>query len=166
MGRQIAVAATLVDENSFLEFVRSTASIKIAETCSPLKETIWVNEFAPNVEYHGVYYLWNTAFDWQPTYGQVNATARGNGGWFYVKNVHSAPAVEFVRTSWQFPRYGRVYWAKDFCAPNGLDYDVAAFSKWYDVLVRWIRRHGNRASASHSHVYFLPDAFATHGQQK
>ena len=35
---------------------------------------------------------------------------------------------------------GRIYWGKNSSAPEGLAYDVSAFEKWYERVVRWLRK--------------------------
>jgi hypothetical protein len=62
-------------------------------------------------------------------------------------------------------RYGRIYWARDFSAPNGLAYDVEAFARLTDSLWRWIRRVSHRPPEAKTHSrYFLPDAWSRYGQ--
>lgn len=69
--------------------------------------------------------------------------------------------MEFWRTDWNRKDYGRLYWPKSFVAPDGLDYDVNAFSRWYDGLVRWVRKNGKKVISSSYEPYFLPDAWAS-----
>ncbi|MDZ4659482.1 MAG: hypothetical protein SH868_18075 [Bythopirellula sp.] len=159
MGRQIAVAATHVDELSLLAFLRSTAEVCLAESLAPTADGLWVETFGEYASAHQQYWLWNTAFRWQPTFGRVNADVPGIGGWYYIQ-AHSAPLVEFVRTDWATKCYGRLYWSKDFAAPNGLEYDVRAFSVWFDRLIRWVRKNSKPLKSGKCSTYFLPHAWS------
>jgi hypothetical protein len=91
---------------------------------------------------------------------QVNQDALHRAGWYYIRDKWTAPAIEFSRSNLENEQYGRIYWAKHFMAPNGLDYDVEAFSKWFDKVVRWVRKHGKRPINSAYKPYFLPDAWS------
>ena len=55
---------------------------------------------------------------------------------------------------------GRIYWAKFFAAPKGLCYDVEGFTKWYDRVVRWIRKEGRQIEKGSYNTYYLPDAWS------
>ena len=55
MGRQIAIAATRADEKTFLEFARSTAAIRIAETFALTADELWVEDFADETSGHFFY---------------------------------------------------------------------------------------------------------------
>lgn len=132
MGRQISLVATLEDERAFLDFLRSTAALRLFESFAPTVSGLWVDTFAPEFEGHISYGIWNTAFAWEPSYSQVGPRAHDptHIGWSYVSNAGCAPVLEFSRSSPRRP--GRLYWARDFSAPDGLDYDADAFSKWID----------------------------------
>jgi hypothetical protein len=52
MGRQIAVAATQVDEEMFLSFLRETADVVIFEDFAPTIEQLRVNSFSNELPYH------------------------------------------------------------------------------------------------------------------
>lgn len=62
MGRQIGIAATALDEARFLEFVHSTAPIRIANFAAPSIEEIWVEGFSPELAFHRQYWIWNCDF--------------------------------------------------------------------------------------------------------
>ena len=55
MGRQIAIAATRSDEKAFLDFVRSTAEVRIAESFARTPDQIWVEDFAEELPSHYIY---------------------------------------------------------------------------------------------------------------
>ena len=55
--------------------------------------------------------------------------------------------------------HGRIYWAKFFSAPNGLNYDVELFHKWYNQITRWLKKQGKRQTGDAYQVYYLPDAW-------
>jgi hypothetical protein len=166
MGRQIQVAMTEPDEEEFVGFLRSTAAIQILESSAPVPSSMMVERFAPARDGHWQYFVWNTAFAWVPEYGQVSpqAVESGRAGWAYVRNSSMAPVLEYDRHNFTSPRgvTGRIYWAKTFAATGPLPYDVEAFSKWFDQVVRWIRKNGRRAERGAYERYFLPDAWRTY----
>ena len=158
MGRQIAIVATEDDERDFLAFVRSTAEVAIFESAASSVEALWVDGFAEEKPRHMQYRIWNKAFPWRPEYGQVREGP--TKGWYYVSNSHDAPVIEFDRSGLA-RRCGRIYWAKDFSAPLGLAYDVEQFTKWFDSIVRWVRKVGVQRAKGRFEPYYLPYAANT-----
>jgi hypothetical protein len=158
MGRQTAIIATHADEQSLLAFVRQIADVRLFVMFAPSAEALWTEEIAPERVGNFRYHIWNTSFPWEPLYGQVGPQASDPSriGWYFVRNASAAPVIEFDRSRFNPIGPGRLYWAKHFSAPHGLDYDVVGFSKWYDSVVRWIRRQGKREGSA----YYLPDAWA------
>ncbi len=79
-------------------------------------------------------------------------------GLYFIGNKSIAPVLEIS----QFGQrdHGRVYWANDFSAPNGLQYDSVRFSRLVDKVWRWIRKHGVKTDQKYS-PYYLPDAWRT-----
>ena len=166
MGRQVQVAMTEPDEREFLEFLRSTAKIQIFESAAPSPGEMMVQKFAPREGGHWQYFIWNTAFSWNPEYGQVSQQAieSGRAGWSYLRNSLGAPVIEYGRHNFTSSRgiAGRIYWAKYFGAPEAPLYDVDEFSKWFDQIVRWVRKYGRRERPGTHERYFLPDAWQTY----
>ena len=162
MGRQTQVAMTDADERDFLAFLRSTADIQLFESSAPSPEQIVVDDFAPREQGHWQYFVWNRAFPWTPEYGQVadGAVVRERVGWSYLRNSSTAPLLEYDRHNFTIARgvTGRVYWAKHF-ATGALAYDPAAFSRWFDTVVRWIRKRGLQQRRDAYEPYFMPDAW-------
>jgi hypothetical protein len=164
MGKQTAVAMTDLDEVEFLAFLRETADIQLLESFAPTKEEIFVSHFSSRLLGHWTYDIWNKAFDWKIEFGQVrdDVPKSQNPGWFYISNTHHAPLIEYNRHNFDDKSglsYGRVYWSKYFSAvPDDIDYDVAAFSIWYDKIVSWIRKNGKQKEKGAYNTYFLPDA--------
>ena len=164
MSRQTQVAMTDADERDFLAFLRSTAEIQLFESSAPSPELMTVDQFAPREQGHWQYFIWNRSFAWAPEYQFVgrNAVVRDRVGWSFLGNKSSAPLLEYDRHNFSDARdgVGRVYWAKSFSAPAPLTYDVDAFSKWFDRVVRWIRREGRQLQRGVFEPYLLPDAWA------
>jgi hypothetical protein len=158
MGRQIAVVATYPDEQDLLRHIRKHAEVRLFVDFASTIEGLWTDEIAPNRAGNRRYRIRNTAFPWVPEYGQVGPKAQDRGcvGWHFFSNGLAAPVVDLARSTFSPLRPGRLYWAKDFGAPDGLDYDVAAFSKWFDSIARWARRQGTRQGGT----FYLPDAWA------
>ncbi len=113
-----------------------------------------------------MYNIWNQKFTWKPKYGQVKKEylREGDKESFYFTNSSNAPLIEFSRSDIHQAKYGRIYWAKYFSAPYGLDYDVKEFSKWYDIVVNWIRRNSAGKIKEGWTTWFLPDAWNSYMQ--
>jgi hypothetical protein len=79
-------------------------------------------------------------------------------GWYYIANNWDAPVVEIDCGSLTKGREGRIYWAKYFSTPAGLQYNVEDFSKWFDQILRWIRKNGRKMPADKQGAYLLQDA--------
>jgi hypothetical protein len=161
MGRQVGIAATSIDEESFLSFLRETAEIVLIESFAEAIDQLWVESFASDKIGHWTYAIWNKGFPWTPTYGRVSEKAHDKRmiGWYFVANLGTAPVIEFTRSDISKQQYGRIYWAKDFSAPHGLSYDVEAFVQWYDTIIRWVRKYGKKLSRGAYEPYFFPDAW-------
>lgn len=163
MGKQTAVALTPDDERAFLAFLESTGDIKLFVTFAPTIEALWVGSFeeAPGWSVS----ICNLAFAWTPEYGTVTADATGtHNGYRYVSNAGTAPVIEYSRHNFQNDgrTYGRIYWGKRFS--DNPTYDVQAFVKWYSTVARWLRKNGRQAVKGSFNTYYLPDAWAKHGQ--
>lgn len=160
MGRQLAIAMSQVDEEKFINFLHATGEIALFENFSSTKEGLWVTNFASQMTDHWKYYVWNKAFTWEPEYRQTtNALTPEGNGLYYIANTNDAPIIEIVRSNIKEGRYGRIYWAKYFSAPNGLNYDIVAFSRWYDTIVRWIKKNAPGKQKEAWITYFLPNAW-------
>jgi hypothetical protein len=160
MGRQIQVVATAADESAFLAFLRESAEIAIIDTFTRTRDALWVDEFNPELIGHWIYKIWNKAYPWQPEYRQTDkAENPNNNGLFYVSNTDIAPVIEFTRSDVPRGKCGRIYWGKDFSAPHGLDYDTDAFGKWFDKVVRWVRKNGRKDQNNVYSPYYLPGAW-------
>lgn len=107
-----------------------------------------------------MYAIWNKSFEWLPEYGAIGPAAHDPShiGWRYIANKSTAPLLQVSRTNPISGQAGRLYWAKDFSASNGLAYDVVVFGKWVDSIWRWVRKHGDKASELPLEPYVLPGA--------
>ena len=163
MGRQIQIAATQPDEKTFLSFLRRSGEIAIISTFSRIRDTLWFDKFAPQLSGNWSYHIWNKEFPWKPEYRQTDkANNLVKNGLFYISNLNTAPVIEFRRSDVPKRKYGRIYWAKEFAAPDGLNYDVEIFGKWFDKIVRWVRKNGHKDQSDTFSPYFLPDALKIH----
>jgi hypothetical protein len=158
VGRQLSIIATDRDEAALLDFLRQSADIAIFASFAWTTEALWVEHFAEDRKSHGQYYVWNKTFPWQPEYRQVKVKSGSMAGWYYVANEHNAPVIEISRSG-GVRKEGRIYWAKFFSAPEGLEYDFVKFEEWFDTIVRWIRRVGRKRAGGRFEPYYLPDAF-------
>ncbi len=161
MGRQTAVVATEQDERTMLAFLRSSADIRILRVGARTRDEVWVTEFAPYDRFHDRYLLWNTAFAWEPDIQQAE-------GRFIVRDrLTACPVIDFVRTDVErllrpdntlLVAFGRLYWAKPHVT-DCVAYNVAEFDRWYDRVIRWVRKQGRRVPAISLSPYLLPDAW-------
>ena len=153
MGKQILVAMSNEDEQEFLSFLNSGNNIVLIETFAETEELLWKSNFTKEVVGHFNYYIWNNKFLWEPQY------KRSVNGQYYISNTKDAPLIRFSRSIIDSNNYGRIYWAKDFAAPNGLNYDVDVFEQWYDQIVKWVKKKSGGKLNDGRITYFLPKAW-------
>jgi len=165
MGRQTAVALSETDERDLLTFLRKDADIQIVKRAASSPELLFVSEFPPRGPNQYYFHLWNTAFPWQPEFGQLGLELREQrpDSQFYLKNTAGAPIIEYYREPFENPGAigsGRVYWDTDFAIYRGPHYDTRAFGLWYDKVVRWLRKNGQRVELARGwYQYWLPGAW-------
>ncbi len=164
MGRQLQLATTRTDETQLLRFIASLAPIRVFQSFAVSQDALWVPNYE-NVDVQWpMLYIWPLTFPWSPIYAQTGGPGcpRECIGQFYIANSHIAPVLELSCSDLLRRRHGRIYWGRDFSAPNGLDYDGTAFSKFVDRVWRWIRKVGTRVSRDSLAPYYLPDAYKVH----
>lgn len=167
MGKQTAVAMTEADEAAFLAYLRECGDIRVLEYFAPSTDTFEADAFEPRGEGRWTYLLWNTAFPFDFHYGQVTvAPASKRQGWYFIQDVSQGPFIEYARHNFQDEKgltYGRIYWSKCRSRDGEFRYDVDEFGKWYSRVARWIRANGRQREKGPYNVYYLPDAWARHG---
>jgi hypothetical protein len=137
MGRQVAAKLTDEQERSFLAFLRRSADVTLIRAAGSNPDDLMATNFAPRGDWCWHYWLWNREFEWVPEISN-------HGDHVSISNIEAAPLIEYVRHSFDGPEpVGRLYWAKDFAAPDGLAYDSVAFGKWVDSTFAWVRKHGS-----------------------
>lgn len=170
MGRQTSTALSEADEEAMLAFLRADADVQIYRWTAPSSDQLPVSVFPPREGDDQHFLLWNTAFPWQPEFG--SRQARESPGAeprpeFYVSNRFGSPLVEYTRHPLHDPRpvmHGRLYWNTDFATYHGPEYDHEAFRRWYDHIIRWIRKNGIRVRIAKGwSQYWLPDAWRERG---
>lgn len=161
MGRQIPIVTTPADERELLQFANSLAPIRVFRVFAPTVEELWVSDWETREIPDRHYSIWPQTFPWEPTYGQTGGPGcpPERAGLYYVANASAAPVVEFSRGSDE-RKDGRLYWARNFSAPNGLVYDATVFAQFVDQLWRWVRKHGRRMAKEAYAPYYLPGAYA------
>jgi hypothetical protein len=140
MGRQLQLATTQPDEVELLSFIRSLAPIHVFLPFAPSRDELWVDDWEtrkipkPKFYLGSGFYIWPQTFPWSPEYAQTGGpNCRPEAaGQFYIANKDAAPIFHFSRSFLDEHSYGRIYWARDFSAPDGLDYDVEAFARFTD----------------------------------
>jgi hypothetical protein len=155
MGRQLPIIATPEDERQLLTFVRTLSPIRVYVKFTAEVEAMWIDDWEQrDIEGHD-FNVWLQSFSWNPEYKQTDA-----GRW-YIWNDNAAPIIEVSRPRKGELGAGRVYWARDFMAPDGLAYDSSVFSKHVDRIWNWIRRNGHRKPGKHLYpAYYLSDAWS------
>ncbi|WP_169850517.1 hypothetical protein [Rhodoferax saidenbachensis] len=150
------------DEEQLIAFLHSTCEIEIFESFAPTKEGLLVHGFNEMFSGHWHYTIWNKSFQWNPEYGTVGTKAHDPEciGWYYFSNAAQAPVLEVTRSQPDLSAPGRLYWANNFSAPNGLSYDPEEFSRWIDKIWRWVRKTGYKISEMPLQPYALPHAAA------
>jgi len=167
VGRQLQLATTPADEIELLRFIQNVTPIKVFQSFANSIEELWIEDWEKRQIPGAGFQIWPQSFGWLPQYAQTGGPKcpLARAGKFYVSNSSAAPIMEFSRSFLERRIYGRIYWAKDFSAPTGLDYDVEAFAHLADLIWRWIRKVGKRRQNAKTHSpYFLPDAWSHYGQ--
>lgn len=168
MGKQTQVAMSEVDELEFLKFLQGDADVQVIRAMAPTPEELFVDEFPPRSAGVGRQpRLWNKAFPFEPEFKQWGDSCTVNElrGLYYIGSNPGAPILEYSRKASftdihnQLLGRGRIYWNTDFAIRRGPAYDVQEFSRWYDRVVRWVRKVGTKVELAKSfHQYWLPDA--------
>lgn len=144
MGRQIAVNLNDNEEIEFLEFLRENADIQLIKPFADTKEGLFVQKFESRGRGNWSYYIWNTKFSWEPEYLLTKTDSQR----FYISNLNIAPVLQYTRQNFEPGKApGRIYWAKDFAAPNGVNYDLIAFEFWYNSVTKWYRKKRRKSVA-------------------
>ena len=167
MGRQLQLAATHTDEEELLRYIHSISPIRVFQSFAHSIDELWIDDWKTQ-EFPAIgVYIWPQTFSWSPEYSQTGGPRcpPERAGRYYVSNKSAAPILELDSSFFERRQFGRIYWFKDFSAPNGLDYDVEAFTELTDSVWRWIRKTGKRQPAAGAgSPYFLPNAWLRYGQ--
>jgi len=172
MGRPLILATTQPDEVELLRFVRSLAPIRVFQSCSRSIDDLWIKDWEHEEIPGAAFRVWPQTFPWSPEYAQTGGPKcpPERSGLFYVAHAGAAPVLEFTRSFLEdrrrpeHTRFGRIYRARDFSAPHGLNYDAEAFAKLTDSVWRWIRKVGRRLPGAKAYSpHFLPDAWSRYG---
>ncbi|EKR26006.1 hypothetical protein LEP1GSC087_4735 [Leptospira interrogans serovar Bataviae str. L1111] len=161
MGKQIAVIMTKIDESSFLDFLKSISEIQIlkADAPSASKDAFMIDDFSKDHENDFIYYIWNKSFPWNFEFSQTK-TNRTKQNFYYIENIFEAPCIEYSRHNFnEKQNYGRLYWSKNFATINPLQYDIMKFDKWYNQIIRWVKKNGKQKYKGTLKAYYLPDAW-------
>jgi hypothetical protein len=167
MGRQLPIVATPSDERELLSFMRILSPIRVYVSFAEAVDSLWIDDWEQrDIEGCG-FNVWLRAFRWVPEYKQTGGPGcpESRRGLWYVSNGNGSPVIEVSRPLPDTDHCGRVYWARDFSAPDGLAYDSAAFAKQVDRIWHWIRRTGRRrlSGGKQDGPYYLPDAWSKVG---
>ena len=134
MGRQVAATLTEEQEHQLLAFLRSTADVVLIRAAGPTTDDLFASDFAERGDWCWHYWLWNRDFHWVPEISR-------HKDHIAISNTNAAPLIEYTRHNFDGSEpVGRLYWAKDFAAPDGLAYDPSAVNRWVDLAFAWVRR--------------------------
>ena len=134
MGKQVAAKLTEEQECEFLAFLRTTADVVLIRAAGATPDDLFDAEFAKRGDWCWHYLLWNRGFQWAPEISNHNDHVA-------IVNTNAAPLIEYTRHNFDGSEpVGRLYWAQDFAAPDGLAYDSSTFSEWVELAFGWVRR--------------------------
>jgi hypothetical protein len=167
MSRQLPIVATPTDERELLTFMRTLSPIRVYVSFTQTVDALWIGDWEQrDIEGCG-FKVWLRSFPWVPEYKQTGPRcASSPRGLWYVSNDHAGPVIEVSRSLPDSDHGGRLYWARDFSAPDGLAYDAVAFTKHVDHIWNWIRRSARRrlSGGKRGGPYYLPDAWSKGGE--
>lgn len=161
MGRQTSVSLSDRDERTFLDFLNRTAKVQLLRFRADDRDKFFVSEFPPRESGETSFYLWNTAFPFEPEFAPSSTLRDGEpASSLRIRNTPGAPLIEYTRDAYHNPTrkvYGRVYWNSDFAVYRGIEYNRLAFGRWFDHVVRWLRKNGYRIEIAKGwSLYCLP----------
>lgn len=159
--RSIVIVASPVDELALLDFLRSTADIQLLTVYAPTPAELFIKEAAPYGPLWHTLLIWNRAYPWTPR----TAAMTNPAGWVYIRDYLTAPVIVLHRTDIAkelvnlAPVHGSLSWAKHHMSDDP-PYDVPAFGRWFDRVVRWVKKVGTLAADRFDvKVLHLPDAW-------
>jgi hypothetical protein len=164
MGRQTSVAMSEADEQLFLHFLRQGADIQIMRRSPRHPDELVIQNFPPRGAGEHTYWIWNTAFPYKPVLepwpGRHSPDAPIQN--FQLVETAGAPLIEYSREALGIADrkvHGRIYWDTWFALYQGLHHDQHAFAKWYNHVVRWLRKNGKRVEITKGwSQYWFPGA--------
>jgi len=126
---------------------------------------LWIDDWEKRDIEGCAFHVWLQSYPWVPEYKQTGGPScpKNRHGLWYVANDGAAPVIEISRPPPNCTNGGRIYWARDFSAPDGLAYDSAGFAKNVDQIWNWVRRNGHRklSEGKRGGPYYLPEAWST-----
>jgi len=153
MGRQIAIVATINDENKLISYLSSIADIVLIDYFADTEANLLSNTLNSTFPTSNTYFIWNKDFKWNY---QIGTNVYGK---YYITNKNDAPLIEISRQGGNSRGDGRIYWAKYFSAPNGITYDIDKFSSWYETVIKWVRKNSAGKVKESWTTYYLPEAW-------
>ena len=162
MGRQLAIAMELEDEEAFLAFLRASADIDLYRSWSHAPKPVASFETDTSAS---PFFVHNRAFEWKPTFEQVAYESTEARGTYFRLRTLQAPLIEYSRhpIAASSPQVsGRLYWAKLFLSqPHEVKYNLAAFDPWFSAVAKWVRSHGKKLKHGATEPWCLPAAQRT-----
>jgi hypothetical protein len=164
MGRQLPIVATPTDERELLTFIRTLSPIRVYVSFAETIDALWIDDWEHRYIEGCGFTVWLQTFPWAPEYKQTcgpRCPADHRGFW-YVSNGSAAPVIEISRPLANSTSHGRIYWARDFSAPDGVAYECARFASMVDGIWNWIRRNAHRrlSNGKRDGPYYLSEAWS------
>jgi len=164
MGRQTSVAMSEADEQLFLDFLRQGADVQIMQRSPRHPDDLVIQSFPERGPGEHTFWIWNMAFPWkaiiEPWPGRHSPGSPIVS--YQLVETAGAPLIQYSREAFGVAErriHGRVYWDNCVSIYQGLPYDQQAFAKWYDRVVRWLRKRGKPVKIAKGwSQYWLPGA--------
>lgn len=153
MGRQIKYFMSDDDVAEFMSFLTKEKDIAILAYTQPSLNATPLERLPE--ERHEIVFLWNRAISPMPTYSYIDKQK------YFVIDSSTSEVIEFLRGLGIVTRKtiteGRIWIENSYYDENGiLIKKNPAFIKWYESLVRWIRKNSLEKSRFH---YVMPHAY-------
>jgi len=146
MGRQIAIFLSEKKEKEFFDFLLTTGEIVFIFHKSKFKKLNISNKWPEKKQID--FYIWNRKFKFQPKSTRISKKYSTKNAKFSFISL-GKPVIEFSKNkdvdfnkikNFNDGSMGRIYWEKYFTTSK-LNYDVKEFEKWYNKVVRWIKKN-------------------------
>lgn len=164
MGRQLPIIATPSDERDLLNFIGTLSPIRVYVLFAETIDALWIDDWGHRDIEGFAFGVWLQSYPWAPEYKQTGGPRcpPDRRGRWYVSNGNVAPVIEISRPIPSSTAGGRIYWAREFSALDGLAYDSVDFASKVNRVWNWIRRNAQRrlSNGKRDGPYYLSEAWS------